>query len=187
MDNSTNISTSSFWANLFKSPTTEDDLENMICSLPPFNQLQKKYRKELMKIIHSRVYTPNEYIFMEGDPGIGMYIVQEGEVVILKDFGNGIIEELARFEKGDFFGELSTLFENVRSASAKASVDTKLAVIFRPDLDEFIDKYPKEGIKILRGLTHIVVTRLRQMNEDYVALKLKILEQNKELQNVNNK
>ncbi len=186
MENSSNITTSSFWANLFKSPTTQNDLETMLCSLPPFNQLKKKNTKELMKIIHTRVYSPNEYIFMEGDPGIGMYIVEEGEVVILKDLGNGIEEEFARFSKGDFFGELSTLFEDVRSASAKAVTDTKLAVMFRPDLDDFIDKYPKEGIKILRGFTHIVITRLRKMNEDYVALKLKILKQNKELQNVEN-
>ncbi len=187
METNTNFNTSNFWANLFKTETTKDDLEGMVCSIPPFSQIEKKYIKHLMKLLHNRAYKSGEYIFMEGDPGIGLYLVQEGEVNILKEFGDGKVEELATFGKGDFFGELSTLFEDERSASAIAVEDTKLAVIFRPDLDEFINKYPKQGIIILRGLTHIVITRLRHINDDYVALKKQLLNKNKELQNAADK
>ncbi len=58
-----------------------------------------------------------------------------------------------------------------RSASAIANTDTRLAVIFKPDLDEFIDKYPKKGIKILEGVAHIVTVRLRTLNEEYFNLQ----------------
>ncbi|MCK7524473.1 MAG: cyclic nucleotide-binding domain-containing protein [Ignavibacteriales bacterium] len=36
-----------------------------------------------------------------------------------------------------------------RSASAIAKSACKVSVIFKPDLDEFIEKYPRKGIKIL--------------------------------------
>jgi hypothetical protein len=36
-----------------------------------------------------------------------------------------------------------------RSASAIATSDARLNVLFKPDLDEFINKYPKKGVKIL--------------------------------------
>jgi len=58
-----------------------------------------------------------------------------------------------------------------RSASAIAKNDTKLSVIFKPDLDEFIKKYPKKGIKILEGIAEITALRLRSLNEDYFNLR----------------
>ena len=72
METNTSFNTSNFWANLFKTETTKDDLESMVCSIPPFNQIEKKYVKHLMKLMHNRAYKSGEYIFMEGDPGIGM-------------------------------------------------------------------------------------------------------------------
>ncbi len=78
---------------------------------------------------------------------------------------------LATFSKGDFFGELAMIDGEKRSASAIAETDTRLAVIFKPDIDEFIDKYPKKGIKILQGIAHIVAIRLRALNEEYFSLQ----------------
>ena len=77
---------------------------------------------------------------------------------------------LANFGKGDFFGELSLVDEEKRSASANAKTDVQIAVIFKPDLDGFISAYPKKGIKILEGIEKIVVTRLRSINDDYFKL-----------------
>ena len=78
---------------------------------------------------------------------------------------------LAVFQKGDFFGELALIDSEKRSASAIANSDTKLSVIFKPDLDEFIEKYPKKGIKIVQGIAEITAVRLRTLNEDYFNLR----------------
>ncbi len=84
---------------------------------------------------------------------------------------NGDKITLAVFKKGDFFGELALVDNEKRSASAIAKIDTKLSVIFKPDLDEFIEKYPKKGIKILEGIAEITAVRLRTLNEDYFNLR----------------
>jgi len=78
---------------------------------------------------------------------------------------------LASFHKGDFFGELALIDGEKRSASAIANSDTKLSVIFKPDLDEFIEKYPKKGIRIAQGIAEITAVRLRTLNEDYFNLR----------------
>ncbi|HKB86305.1 MAG TPA: hypothetical protein VKD08_09065, partial [Ignavibacteriaceae bacterium] len=57
---------------------------------------------------------------------------------------------------------------------AISNSDTRLAVIFKPDLDEFIENYPKSGIKILRGISEIIATRLRKLNEDNFNLQNKL-------------
>ena len=125
----------------------------------------------LTRIIHNRNYLAGEYIFYQGDPGIGLYIIREGEVSISREGNENDKISLATFSKGDFFGELALIDGETRSASAIANTDARLAVIFKPDLDEFIDKYPKKGIKILVGIAHIVTVRLRTLNEEYFNLQ----------------
>lgn len=165
-----NVNRSSFWSNLFKAPSADADLEEVLKNMPPFEKLSSKYIRLLLEIMHNRVYQANEYIFYQGDPGIGLYIIREGEVLIKKENSDQKDEILAQLGRGDFFGELAMLDDDIRSASAIATVDTNVAVIFKPDLDEFIDKYPSKGVHILRGLSSIITVRLRKLNQDYITL-----------------
>ena len=76
MENHSNtVAKSSFWANLFKTPTEISDFEEVLLSVPPFKKLSGKQIKLLMQLIHNRVYTANEYVFYQNDPGIGLYII----------------------------------------------------------------------------------------------------------------
>lgn len=164
---------SSFWSNIFNIPTEKTDLQISLQSIPLFKSLSKKDLSLITNIIHSRSYLAGEYIFYQGDPGIGLYVIREGEVTIKRSDENNNEVELATFTKGDFFGELAMVDGEKRSASAVAKTDVRAAVIFKPDLDEFIVKYPKKGIKILYGISHIIASRLRLINEDYFTLQSK--------------
>lgn len=164
------IKRSNFWANLFKTPTEKEDLETVLKSMPPFEKLSTKYIQLLTKIVHNRVYTANEYIFYEGDPGVALYILLDGEVNIFQNNGEEKINDLVTLSRGDFFGELALIDGDVRSASAVAAKDSTIAVIFKPDLDQFIEQHPKRGIKILAGISAIIATRLRAVNRDYMDL-----------------
>lgn len=162
---------SSFWANIFHPATESDELLQSLRGIPLFKSLTRKDLLNLMSIIHKRNYLAGEIIFYQGDPGIGLYIIREGEVKISRESDEGDKITLAVFLKGDFFGELALIDNDKRSASAIAQSDTKLSVIFKPDLDEFIEKYPKRGIKILEGIAEITAMRLRSLNEDYFNLR----------------
>ena len=162
---------SSFWANIFHTPTETDELVQSLRAIPLFKSLTNKDVKSLISIIHNRNYIAGEYIFYQGDPGIGLYLIREGEVLISRESENGEKITLAVFHKGDFFGELALLDSEKRSASSIANSDTKLSVIFKPDLDEFIEKYPKKGIRIVQGIAEITAVRLRTLNEDYFNLR----------------
>lgn len=161
---------SSFWENLFKTPAAKNDLEHVLLSMPPFKRFNQKHLNDFLKIIHSRVYAAGEYVFHQNDPGIALYIIIEGEVVISETYTDGENYDLALLTKGDFFGEIALMDEGTRSASAIATRSSSLAVIFRPDLDEFIEKYPKKGIEVLTGISQILATRLRAINQDHIVL-----------------
>ena len=173
MENSNKVVHSSFWSNFFKSPTEKVDLQKSLLSIPIFSRLSKRELGILLNIIHNRNYVAGEYIFYQGDPGLGLYIIRDGEVTIQRKNTENQNISLAVFTKGDFFGELALIDGEKRSASAVSESDTRLAVIFKPDLDEFIENYPKSGIKILRGISEIIATRLRKINEDNFQLQNK--------------
>ena len=162
---------SSFWANVFSSSTESDELVQSLKAIALFKALTEKDLRHMMEVIHNRNYISGEYIFYQGDPGIGLYILMEGEVTISRESDEGDKITLAVIRKGDFFGELALIDNDKRSASAIASTDVKLSVIFKSDLDEYIEKYPKKGIKILQGIAEITALRLRILNEDYFYLR----------------
>jgi CRP-like cAMP-binding protein len=169
-----NLPHSSFWANLFNSSAEKMDLQKALRSIPIFEELNKRDFSLLMDLVHDRIYIAGEYVFYQGDPGLGIYLIREGEIEIQRTGKNGNTLSLAQLNKGDFFGELALVDGEKRSASAIAKTDTKLAVIFKPDLDEFIDKFPKKGVKILDGISKIIATRLRKMNEEQYEILTKI-------------
>ena len=162
---------SSFWANIFHPSTEQDELFKSLQTVPLFKTLSKKDFIVLKNNIHKRNHLAGEFIFYQGDPGIGLYIIKNGKVIISRESDDGDKITLAVFQQGDFFGELALIDNDTRSASAIAEVDTELYVIFKPDLDEFIEKYPKKGIKILTGISEITASRLRNLNEDYFNLR----------------
>ena len=65
-------------------------------------------------------YVDDQCVFAEGDVGRDLYIVQSGEVKILKKVRSELVE-LARFTKGDFFGDMALLQSLPRYASAHAA------------------------------------------------------------------
>ncbi|MGB9664614.1 MAG: cyclic nucleotide-binding domain-containing protein [Ignavibacteria bacterium] len=161
---------SSLWSNIFKIESDEQKILDLLRKFPAFADLKKKELKMIKKLVHAREYLPNEIIFYEGDPGVSMFIIESGKVEISHTFKSGIKQELAVLFAGDFMGEWSAIIEGYRTATATALTNTRLIIIFRPDLLELIHKEPALGIKILLGFSKIFVEKLRNLNRDYLNL-----------------
>ena len=86
---------------------------------------EKRFAHEIIE-----VFQDNDTIFEEGDVGRDLYIVQSGEVRILKKLKDQTIE-LVVFKKGDFFGDMALLQSIPRYAGAYARGETRL-LILRP-------------------------------------------------------
>lgn len=67
--------------------------------------------------IYGRDFPAGAVVFEEGDPGSRMYVIQSGEVRILKIVSGREIE-LARLTAGEAFGEMALLEGQPRSATA---------------------------------------------------------------------
>lgn len=160
------------WRNLFSQRVIrEGTIEEVLSKVPAFANLAPRELKEVAAIVHKREYRSGEPVFYQGDPGLGMYIVKDGEVSIVIQGKDGNEEELALFGDGDFFGELALLDESPRSANAVCKTECTLIGFFRPDLFELIEKNTTLGIKIVLKLAEIVAQRLRHTDKELSKVK----------------
>ena len=161
------VSENAIWKNIFSERVVRaGSLEQILSKVPAFAGLATRELKEVAAIVHKREYRAGEPVFSQGDPGLGMYIIQEGEVTISLSGKEEDERELAVLTEGDFFGELALIDESPRSANARCKSDCVLIGFFRPDLFELIEKKNQLGIKIIFKLAEIVSQRLRKTDKE---------------------
>src|SRR2546428_3808097 len=100
-----------------------------------------------------------ETIYVEGDLGSEMYVVQSGAVRIYRTLG-GVKQELAIMEKGDFFGKISVLEAPPRTASAEALDTCEIIEINSTTFDTMIRANIEIAVRMLRKLSN----RLQEAN-----------------------
>jgi CRP-like cAMP-binding protein len=105
------------------------------------------------------VFKAGERIFAEGDLGTEMFIIQEGDVEIIKHIGSET-HTLSRLERGDFFGEMAVLEALPRTADAVALTDVRVVAINGSRFDEMLRKNPEVAVRIIRKYSK----RLREAN-----------------------
>ena len=126
-----------------------------------FATLKTKELKLVEQILLERHFIADEVIFEEGDEGLGMYIVVEGEVKMLRK-GGGFKQEIARMQPGSYFGEMALLEGTPRMASAVAVTDTRVLVLFRPEFLNILETRGYTGAKISLQLARQSSIRLRE-------------------------
>jgi len=103
---------------------------------------------ELLGRMDRQTYGPEEFIIREGDAGDSMYIITSGRVLVTTT-KNSMRIRLAELGENDFFGEVSFLTGQPRTADVTAIETTTLMVFSRSEMDELINKYPSVE-KVLR-------------------------------------
>src|SRR5262245_58936747 len=78
-----------------------------------------QYLASNLKILQRRA---NEIVFDEGDPAREFYVILQGEVEVFKVLERGAEARLATLTPGHWFGEMSVLDVQPRSASVRALV-----------------------------------------------------------------
>src|SRR5439155_11645657 len=103
-----------------------------------------------------------ERIFTESQPGACLYVVMSGRVKIFGSSTQGRFKTFAYLEPGDFFGEMSLIDDEVRSASASALEDSVLIMLKSEDWRKLMIARPAIALTILKTLS----TRLRRANKE---------------------
>ncbi len=126
-----------------------------------FQPLDDEERAVLAQHIERRHYNTGATIFRDGDPGGAMYVIRSGQVELwlYDEDKNRVV--LGTFGEGEFFGELSLLDEERRSATATTLTHADMLVVDREDLQLLFTQKPSAALDMMS----VIGKRLRQTNE----------------------
>jgi CRP/FNR family cyclic AMP-dependent transcriptional regulator len=136
-----------------------------------FSALTPEELERIAKLIFLRSYRKGRTLFFEGTPGEVMYLIYSGQVGIYKTVPGKDDMLLATLSPGSFFGEMSLVDAQPRSATARVAEDAELVVITKKVFDQMLLTDPGITSKILIALLKVALGRLRSTDEKIKALK----------------
>lgn len=134
---------------------------------PLFGELGDEEFEALVPLLKVASYDDEACIVAEGDEADALFIVLEGEVVLLKELEPEHERTIAVLGPGEVFGEMGVLEGAPRSASAVARGTVRLLWIGADLLRELVAHKPAIGSKILMGYARLLSSRLRATTEQY--------------------
>ena len=133
-------------------------------------------RKELITLAafsKERRFSSGASIFQEGDEGSEMYVILEGRVIISKYIPGAGEEALAILERGDFFGEMSLIDGEPRSADARAyGGPLTVLALDQATVHEVIGMDPHAALEFLQLLCRLIANRLREIDEKVIGWRI---------------
>jgi CRP-like cAMP-binding protein len=103
--------------------------------------------------LQRRRYARGQVIFRQGDPGVSLYLIEAGAVKIAVSTHRGKGLVLRILGARDFFGELSLLDGEPRSADAIAHEDCRLLLLQREDFLRFVEDRPGVAKDLLASVS----------------------------------
>jgi CRP-like cAMP-binding protein len=134
-------------------------------SLELFKELRGGELGELIHALHARTYKPGEVVFVEGDIGRALFILESGSVELTKLGADGKPAHVHTLKPGEFFGEMALLESLPRTATATAMETSRLHLLYRAKLDSLLESNPRIGVTIMGHLARLLSARLRRMSQ----------------------
>ncbi len=116
-----------------------------------FGSLDQQAREVLAPAMKRRYFEAGRDLIRQGDEGASMFILVEGLVAVLI-VRDGEEVKVAQMEPGSFFGEMSLLTGDPRSATIRAATDTVAFEITRDDLDTVLKQRPEVAETLSRAV-----------------------------------
>ncbi len=131
--------------------TTTDTLA-LWRSIPWLAEAQEESVAALARVATARRYAAGEVIFLEGEPGAGIFLVESGTVKVSRFSKDGREHILHLMHRGDTFNDVSALDGGPNPATAIAHSPVTLWRIGRSDLQAVMGRYPALAWALIESL-----------------------------------
>lgn len=122
----------------------------------------------LQELCITRTYPKNTVIINEGDQANAMFICTSGKVKVYVSDENGKEFVLNSMGPGEYFGELSLLDDETRSASVITTDKSTFSILYKDDFSKVVLNHPDIALVLLRNLA----SRIRKLTENVKTLAL---------------
>ena len=132
-----------------------------------FSELSEEQIGMLANLVVSQKFNRDETVVLEGDDSVqALYLIASGSVQVYMTGVDGRETILSFLERGDFFGEMSLIDGEPRSASVRTVTDAQMLIIHRESFLKLIRQSPE----IAMGLLSELSKRLRKANRQIGSL-----------------
>jgi small-conductance mechanosensitive channel/CRP-like cAMP-binding protein len=107
-----------------------------------FRALDAEKIDRLARRMRMIIYGPGEVVLRQGDPGDSLYVVRSGSVAVQLG-AHGARKEVATLSAGQFFGEMSLMTGESRSATVVAKSDCECYIVDKEAFQEILDERPE--------------------------------------------
>ncbi len=152
--------------------TVSEDHDFRIKELLKTEMLNELRKEELFKMLNDEqilklaessskhLYSKGEILVHQGDSGDSLLIILNGRVEVYVSDSSGRKTHLADLHDGDYFGEMSLLTGEPRSASVCAVAETEIIVVKKEGLANLLETEPL----ILEPLSEMLEKRLEDLS-----------------------
>ncbi len=139
----------------------------LLSSVDLFSQLSQRDLAVLAGHASFYDFAPGECVFEAGTADRELFVIDEGEVRIVRTGDDGRELDLARFVAGESFGEQDFLSESPRTASAVSDRQSRILIFPTrgTSLDAVMMEHPKLFARVLHQFLVIVAGRIRSTNQ----------------------
>src|SRR5947209_19224686 len=120
-----------------------------LAEIPLFSHMDDEERSEIRSLMTERLFQPGQLVMKAGEEGSSFQIIERGEVEIWLTDTDGKKVVLDVLGPGKFFGELSMLTGETRSASATSSEEVATLELERDEFFDFLRRRPDAAIDVL--------------------------------------
>jgi len=122
-------------------------------NLPFFSSLSKRELEEsVAPLFQEERFREGEYLFYEGDPSQGLFILREGRIKIIKHSVRGKDVILRLLNPEEMFGEVAAFDGGPCPASAQALEDTVALHLPQSHFLALLERYPSIALQIIEDL-----------------------------------
>jgi CRP/FNR family transcriptional regulator, cyclic AMP receptor protein len=137
-------------------------------AIPFFTQLTERELELVRSLSTEKHYPKNAVVLTEGEMGDSLYMIRSGKVKVFIGDQDGREMILKILGPGDFFGEMSMIDKQPRSASVTTLETSAFLVLSHAAFEKAIEQAPRIATMIMR----ILAQRVREADKKIGTLAL---------------
>jgi CRP/FNR family transcriptional regulator, cyclic AMP receptor protein len=152
-------------------PVSSPDLKAFLVATPFFGGLSDASLDLLISMLVERRFNVGAAVVAEGEPGRSMYIVHSGELVVTKLGESGRAIRMTDLGPGDFFGEMTLIEMQNRSATVIAHKPTVLYELTARNLYAYYKADVSAYVMVMQNINRELCRRLRSADNRIAELE----------------
>lgn len=136
----------------------------VISQSPLFEMLSSAELAHLAELAQVRVCAPGDVVFEEGQLGDSLFVIARGQVEVLGRDGGEAPRPLAVLGPLEFFGEMSLIDKEYRSATLRAKTEAVLLQLTAQGLATFRESHRDGFTFVVINIARSLSARLREAN-----------------------